>query len=361
MSICLESKGKDMKKYLLGESGFFYKTNLHCHSDKSDGKVSVNQMKEIYKKKGYSIVAFSDHDALHCNYDELTDENFLALTAYEISIRNDNESIPHAFRKIQDLNLISKKPYNMIQVGYHPASVQWLMDQGKMTQEEVDSIQYAGELRDMCYYPANINKIIKSANENDFLVMINHPSWNLLNYNDYGCYEGAWAVEVYNHGCYQSGLIDNEYVYDDLLRSGKRLYCVASDDCHDASIPENIRGHIMLEANKLEYASVIEALENGKFYSTTGPEIYEMYYEDGYMHIKCSPCVDISMTTLGRRGVRLEAPEGQYITNAKFLIAPELYGLVRFRLTDIKGRHAWTNAYDVDKLDEVFEARRVIL
>lgn len=350
-----------MRKYLLGELGNFYKANLHCHSIKSDGKVSVVEMKEIYMKKGYSIVAFSDHDALHCNYDELTDENFLALTAYEISVRSDEESIPHAFRKIQDLNLISEEPYNRIQIGYHPESVQWLIDQEKMTQEEVDEIQYAGELRDMHYYPANINKIIKSANENNFLVIMNHASWNLLNYNDYGCYEGVWAVEVYNHGCYQAGLIDNEYVYDDLLRSGKRMYCVAADDCHDASISENIRGHIMVETDKLQYASVIEALKKGKFYSSAGPEIYELYYEDGTVYIKCSPCMDISMTTLGRKGIRLEAPEGETITEANFRIDPELYGFVRFRLTDRNGRHAWTNAYDVDELDEHFEKRRVIL
>ena len=350
-----------MRKYLLGEKGKFYKTNLHCHSDKSDGKVPVTQMKEIYKEKGYDIVAFSDHDVLHCHYDELTDVDFLALTAYEISIRCDDNPIPHAFRKIQDLNLISRIPYNKMQIGYHPASVQWLVNRGKLTRKEADSIQYAGELRDMHYYPANINKIIREANENNFLVMMNHPGWNLLTYNDYGCYEGVWAVEVYNHGCYQLGFSDSEQVYDELLRSGKRLYCVAADDCHDAFVSENIRGHIMLEADKLEYAAVIKALENGRFYSTTAPEIYELYYEDGYVHIACSPCADVSMTTLGRKGIRLEAPKGETITEASFEIDAQLYGMIRFRLTDKLGRKAWTNAYYVDELDERFEKRRVIL
>ena len=350
-----------MRKYLLGEKGKFYKTNLHCHSIKSDGLMTVAQMKETYKEMGYDIVAFSDHDALHCNYDELTDENFLALTAYEISIRSDDDPTPHAFRKLQDMNLISKTPYNMTQIGYHPESVQWLIDRGKMTQEEVDAIQYAGELRDMHYYPANINKIIKSANENGFLVMINHPGWNLLNYNDYGCYEGAWAIEIYNHACFRGGLPDAEWVYNDYLRSGKYMYVVAADDCHDTSTPSKIGGYIMLEADKLEYASAIEALEAGKFYASTGPEIHEMYYEDGFIHIQCSPCVDICMTTLGRRGKRVAAPEGETLTEASFEIDPELYGLVFFRLNDARGKRAWTNAYYVDELDERFEKRRVIL
>lgn len=111
----------------------------------------------------------------------------------------------------------------------------------------------------------------------------------------------------------------------------------------------------------MEYTAVIKALEEGKFYSTTAPQIYELYYEDGYVHITCSPCADISMTTLGRKGIRLEAPEGETITEASFEIDPQLYGLVRFRLTDMQGRKAWTNAYYVDELDEGFEKRRVIL
>jgi len=44
-----------MKKYLLPESGNFYKANLHCHSTFSDGKHTPEEIKKAYMDKGYSI------------------------------------------------------------------------------------------------------------------------------------------------------------------------------------------------------------------------------------------------------------------------------------------------------------------
>ena len=78
-----------MKTYLLPKEGTFYKANLHCHTNLSDGRLTPEEIKELYKNNGYSIVAYSDHDALFCNY-HLTDEDFVALTAYETSVRCGN-------------------------------------------------------------------------------------------------------------------------------------------------------------------------------------------------------------------------------------------------------------------------------
>ena len=70
-----------MKKYLLPESGRFYKANLHCHSTVSDGKFTPEEMKEMYQSAGYSIVAYTDHDVF-LTHNHLTDENFLALNGF---------------------------------------------------------------------------------------------------------------------------------------------------------------------------------------------------------------------------------------------------------------------------------------
>ena len=45
-----------MRKYLLSKDGNFYRANLHCHTTVSDGKRTPEEIKEIYKSKGYSIV-----------------------------------------------------------------------------------------------------------------------------------------------------------------------------------------------------------------------------------------------------------------------------------------------------------------
>ena len=74
-----------MRKYLLPEAGTFYKANLHCHSTVSDGRLSPEEVKNVYKKKGYSVVAFTDHDVL-VPHPELDDEDFLPLNGYEIEV-----------------------------------------------------------------------------------------------------------------------------------------------------------------------------------------------------------------------------------------------------------------------------------
>lgn len=51
---------KHMKKYLLPENMNFYKANLHCHTTFSDAKKTPEQVKDIYKELGYSVLAVTD-------------------------------------------------------------------------------------------------------------------------------------------------------------------------------------------------------------------------------------------------------------------------------------------------------------
>lgn len=354
-----------MRKYLLPEYGTYYKANLHSHSNCSDGNLSPEAMKDEYKKRGYSILCFSDHDFLRA-HNELTDDDFLIITGYEISIRSDDDVTPHCFRKVVDINLFAKEPDNLTHIGFHPNTIEWLINRGKITQENADNAVYAGEYRDLHYYTANINKIIRSANENGFLVSINHPNWSNTNYNDYGVYEGAWAIEIYNHGCYAlTGLPDSERAFDDILKSGKNIFAIATDDNHntfglDEYKCDSFGGYTMIKAENLDYKSVIEAMEKGNFYASCGPEIKELYYEDGKIHIECSPAADICMLTLGRLGKRFANSDGSPVTSADFKIDKEHFGYVRFRVTDTSGKKAWTNAYYIDDFEPDATLKRTI-
>lgn len=353
-----------MKVHLLAPAKHFYKANLHSHTVFSDGNWSPEQMKEEYKKRGYSILACSDHEHLRDN-SALTDADFLMLTAYEISFRDYDDPRPHSFRPVVDLNLFAKKPNETRHIGLHPDAVRWLVEKGCMTQDEFDAIEYVDGLRDLHYYPANINRVIRSANENGYLVSINHPMWSLTNAADYCAYEGAWAVEVYNHGCHECGLSDSEAAYEDILRSGKNIFAIATDDNHNGNSPDpywdSFGGFTMIGADSLEYEAVISAMERGYFYASCGPEFYELYYENGMVHVECSPCREISMITLGRQGKLAKGKNGELIESADFQIDPELYGYVRFRLRDSQGRAAYTNAYYVDDFMEGAHARRAVL
>ena len=74
-----------MKKFLLPEKGNFYKANLHCHTNISDGKLSPEEIKAHYMKNGYSIVAITDHDVM-VPHPELREEGFLPLNGYEVQL-----------------------------------------------------------------------------------------------------------------------------------------------------------------------------------------------------------------------------------------------------------------------------------
>ena len=53
-----------MKKYLLPRNGKFYKANMHAHTTVSDGRLSPEEMKRAFMERGYSIVAFTDHEVM---------------------------------------------------------------------------------------------------------------------------------------------------------------------------------------------------------------------------------------------------------------------------------------------------------
>ena len=114
-----------MKKYLLPKEGQFYKANLHCHSTFSDGKKTPQEIKEIYKSKGYSIVAYTDHDVL-IPHDELTDESFLALHGVELEV---TESKPNTiFEEVKTCHIcyIAIDPENLLQPCWHREASRYL-------------------------------------------------------------------------------------------------------------------------------------------------------------------------------------------------------------------------------------------
>ena len=68
-----------MKQYLLPNEGTFYKANLHCHSTCSDGHLTPEELKEVYKAKGYSVLAYGDHNVL-VDHSDLDEDGFLTFT-----------------------------------------------------------------------------------------------------------------------------------------------------------------------------------------------------------------------------------------------------------------------------------------
>lgn len=335
-----------MKKYLIPEDGNFYKSNLHCHSDISDGSLSCEEIKKIYKEKGYSIVAYTDHDVL-LDHSDLNDESFLTLNGFEIEVNEEKEG-PFYLKKSTHMCFIALDKDNLLQPCYH--RTKYLFGNAPNYR---DKIKYDDSLPDFerHYGGEGISKIMQTGREKGFFVTYNHPVWSLENYSDYSNYTGMHAMEIFNYSSFEMGYNEyNEKEYDDLLKCGRRIYAVAGDDNHNRR-DDAFGGFTMIKADKLEYKCVTDALINGNFYASQGPEIYDLYFEDGKVYVKCSDAKTIRLNTATRILKTEKAKNDGYVNEACFEIQKD-YGYVRITIIDKDGKCANTNAYFTDELFE---------
>ena len=337
-----------MKKYLLDPGKHYYKGNMHCHSNLSDGFFTPEELKKIYKEQGYSFLAVTDHE-FFVNHSDLDDENFITITSAEYAIKQfpEQSTLKNFNMKVCHLNFYAKEQGNDFCVRYNSVYDHYSSPElkaGFKLPETEEPRVYGAE---------GINKLIADANENGFFVCYNHPRWSLENYGDYAGYDGLWGVEVYNNACMVGGLYDYDInVLDDMLRDGKRVFASCGDDNHntkeEARTLHSFGAFVMVNTEKLSYASIIEALLAGEFYSSQGPVIDELYVEDGKVYIKCSDAKRISYSTKGRRSKAVNAVDG-YVNEAVFEIK-DTDEYFRIDIIDAEGRHANTQAYYLNEL-----------
>ena len=333
-----------MRINLLDENMNRYKANLHCHTTVSDGNFSPEEVKDLYKRLGYSVVAYTDHDVMIA-HDELNDEGFLALHGYEMEI-NDGPSPDNAFKNCH-ICLIQRDPENLRQVCWHREKYLFgnAPDYKHLVQFDETLSDYerahTGEI---------INDMMKKGRDNGFFVTYNHPTWSLETRDDYMNYHGMHAMEICNYGCMTEGYEDyNPHVYDEMLRGGERIFCIGADDNHNFH-PENTPGFdsggafTVIFAPELKYRAITDALFAGSFYASQGPEIYSLYYEDGRLNLKCSPAVRIFSSTNRRRTWSYFMEDGKPLTEASFRFH-DLDKYVRITVVDELGRRANTIAY----------------
>ena len=339
-----------MRKYLLPENGQFYKANLHCHTNVSDGRLSPAEMKEEYKKRGYSVIAYTDHNILVA-HPELTDDEFVALHGLEYDITEDKgEGEPFHRLKTCHICMVSTNPDYVVQPCFWNSWLYQSLPDKSIVQRDESIPPYEFQ-----YTPEYINDMIKTAREKGYFVTYNHPAWSQEGYEIYSKYEGMNAMEIVNYGCMTEGYHDyNPEVYDEMLRQGKKLYCIATDDNHnghpmDSAYCDSFGGFTMIKADKLEYRAIADALLKGNFYASMGPEIHSLYVEDNKLHIKTSDAARIVFTTGLRHSFCQYPQEGDSVNEAEFELRPDdIY--VRVTVFDKTGKAADTNAYFIEDI-----------
>lgn len=327
-----------MKKILLGENKNFYKANLHCHSTLSDGKKTPHQLKDYYKSRGYSILAITDHEHFN-NNSYLDDKDFLTITSSEYAIKEfpEQSTLKNFNMKVCHLNLYAKEQNNDKCICYNSILDHYTKG------EKREELKKLGEY-ERIYGKDGINAIIKEANDNGFFVCYNHPRWSLENYRDYCGYEGLWGVEIYNTSVNYGGIYEYDVnILDDFLRDGKKIFASCGDDNHNIT-DDSFGAFVMINAERLEYSLVIDALLKGDFYVSTGPLIYELYLEKDKVYVKCSDAKRISLSTQGRRSQSIAAEDEKYLNEAEFELK-DTDGYFRIDIIDKWGNHANTQAY----------------
>lgn len=315
-----------MRKYLISQNGNFYKVNLHTHSNLSDGKWSPEEIKEWYKEHGYSAVAITDHD-LFVPHNELTDESFVMLNGFELGMHTEK----YGRVKCCHICLVAKDENNTYPVCLHRTEYMFgnTPKNAHLMKFEEDQPDTERE-----YSPEFFNSVYKKGREKGFFVTYNHPGWSNEQFEQYSHYEGMNAMEIYNHG----GDDYSPQAYDDFLKQGKHIFCIASDDSHNSD--KSLGGFTMIKAEKLQYKAITDALEKGDFYSSTGAYIDEIYVEDNRLYVCAENADEITFTTQKR----VVSTKGNYIE----LDEGDIF--VRATVKNKEGFFAFTNAYFIEEM-----------
>ncbi len=300
---------------LFDPSYSWYRGNLHTHSTVSDGRLSPEAVVELYRNRGWDFLAFTEHGCM-TRFTELSTPEFLVLPGVEthadidkpvrchhaVGINADAEGAPH----LQALaNAVSRN--------------------GAGAQEMIDN------LRQQNYFPIYC-----------------HPEWSRVEWDDIRDVNGYAAMEIFNYGSYVEDNTGHSLSHwDSALRSGRRVWGVATDDSHQRK-HDHCGGWIMVNAPELTASAIIAALEQGRFYSSSGPEITSLTYADGVVEVRCSPVKAIHFVTYEDRGGAVRAQPDEQLSEASFTLSgSETY--LRVECVAADGTTAWSNPIFFDR------------
>lgn len=306
-------------KVFIDETEQILKGNLHTHSIYSDGRYDVAELVQIYKKKNYDFLAISDHDVYYKgNVDNKIDSDVVLLHGIEATCTY---------------------------TGNNPA----MGDYSHFTcleQKEMNGEPYEEGFYQNCEGVQNyIDKLSKTYQ----LVQFNHPLFTKMSDSDFVNLGGYQLFEIYNHKDFrwETGVESAEWLCRVLLNHGKRLFVTAGDDFHgpykDVKFDECFGGYVMVQAQK-NAEDILNALQHGKFYASTGPQIFHYSIEGQNIKIKTSDAKRIIFYSNLRRCKNVYHEDNSVFNEAEYeLSGEEKY--IWIKIVDSEGNSAWTQPF----------------
>lgn len=281
---------------------------LHCHTTRSDGHGSPEEVIRLHEALGYDFMALTDHN----------------LYNYKNFAKGSRMTIIPGVERDHRLSAAGVHVFHTVCIG--PARE---MGNGYEQDERFRGGEFISD--QFAYQP-----ILDDYHAHGNMTLYCHPEWSGTPAREFDRLEGNFGMEIWNSGTAIENDMDNDAAYwDELLMQGRRIFGVATDDGHDMN--HHGKGWIMLRADN-ELAAILEALGRGAFYSTCGPEIFDFYVEDGKAVILCSPCRYAGFCC-GHMPSALT--HGTDVSRAE-LVVPSAHTYLRGVVCDAEGRKAWT-------------------
>lgn len=293
----------------------WFKGNTHAHTLESDGDSTPDEVTRWYKEHGYNFLVLSDHnvltqiDALNAKY---------AVPGLFTLIRGEEVTTPFEGKAIHVNGIDTRERIGR----QHGASV------AEILQNSVDAVR-----------------------AQDGVPHINHPNFNWsLTPEQLGAVKNNKLFEIYNgHPMVNNfgggGVPGTEQAWDAILATGVLLYGIAVDDAHhfkDLGNPKLAgpgRGWVMVRAATLSARAILDAMERGDFYASTGIEL------DDYEVTRSSMTVTVKKNAFAKYRIQFIGKGGAILHEA--LDSPATYafrgpeGYVRARVLDSNGGIAW--------------------
>jgi hypothetical protein len=306
------------------QSAEWYKGNTHTHTINSGGDSTPDEVARWYRENGYNFVVITDHQRV-TNVEPLNSlfgaaGQFLVIQGEEVSA---NFAGP-AGKVYVHVNSLNPRE---TAIPVHGVSARDTL------QKNLDAIHSVGGL-----------------------AQINHPNfmWQ-LNAGDIAAVKGARLLEIMNmHPLVNSvgagpDFPGAEELWDQVLSRGVIVWGVASDDTHelkghDSGAAEGRpgKGWIVVRAEHLTTAEIMQAIDQGDFYASTGVALKDYKVVGTQITIEM-PDKNDYMTKyrtrfIGKGGIVLQ--DGT--TTPAIYVIKGNEGYVRARVSDSNGNMAWT-------------------
>lgn len=289
---------------LFSDSLPFLKANFHCHTTESDGRLNPTDVTGFYEYAGYDVLAITDHRTVTLLP---SSDKLLLIPGIEIDY-----VLPGQWVHILGIGMDS--------------SIGGKWNRFGTPQEGIDLIRKLGGL-----------------------AVLAHPAWSLNTPAFMRSLTGLSGVEIWNSVStlpLNGDRADSSSLLDVTWASGGELIPVfANDDSHQYQTEAGVAA-TMVQAEEKTVPAVMEALRLGRFYATTGPQIYQIENKNNQeIVVHCSPAESIIFYSdcpwaAGRAIIRSGMTECNYFIQKKD-------HFVRIEVRDAAGRKAWSSPIKV--------------